>query len=168
MAGFDAGALLFIGSLVRVVSEGDSDSIRCHARENDANRVLMLAISAVVGLVILVTVAAQLSQPGKSQVALIIGTLALAWLYANTIYALHYAHLFYGEQNTGGLDFPGTVTPDYLDFFYFSFTLGMTFQTADVTISSKTIRRVALAQCIGSFIFNIGILAFTINTLGSG
>lgn len=168
MAGFDGGALVFLGSLWRLVKGGDSDNIARHARENDANRVLMLVISAVVGLVILVTVKAQLSQPGEPQAALIIGTLAIAWLYANTIYALHYAHLFYGEHHAGGLEFPGTSTPDYLDFFYFSFTLGMTFQTADVSILSRTIRRVALAQSISAFIFNIGILAFTINTLGSG
>lgn len=84
------------------------------------------------------------------------------------LYALHYAHLFYGQGNTdGGLSFPDTDTPDYLDFVYFAFTLGMTFQTSDVAINSRTIRRVVLAQSLAAFIFNIGILAFTINTLGS-
>ena len=102
---------------------------------------------------------------------LIVATLALAWLFSNTVYALHYAHLFYlvdgSGKDGGGIDIPACTEPDYWDFLYFSFTLGMTFQTSDVEISSRTVRRVVLGQCLAAFVFNIGVLAFTINVLGS-
>ena len=99
---------------------------------------------------------------------LIIATLALAWLFSNSIYALHYAHLAYrDETECAGIAFPGTTQPVYWDFVYFAFTLGMTFQTSDVTISDARIRRVVILQCLAAFVFNIGVLAFTINVLGS-
>jgi uncharacterized membrane protein len=89
------------------------------------------------------------------------------------VYTLHYAHLFYGRDDdgsgdAGGLDFPDTKEPDYWDFLYFSYTLGMTFQTSDVTIASRRMRRVALGQSLAAFVFNLGVLAFTINTIGGG
>ena len=74
--------------------------------------------------------------------SLVIATLVLAWLFSNIVYALHYAHLFYSATRTatddsGGLDIPECDEPDYWDFVYFSFTLGMTFQTSDVDITSR-------------------------------
>ncbi|WP_430983547.1 DUF1345 domain-containing protein, partial [Escherichia coli] len=70
-------------------------------------------------------------------------------------------------KDAGGLEIPNCAEPDYWDFLYFSFTLGMTFQTSDVEISSRHIRRVTLGHCLAAFVFNIGVLAFTINVLGS-
>ncbi len=100
----------------------------------------------------------------------IIITLILAWLFSNTVYAFHYAHLAYSRPSAGcaGLDFPDTKEPVYWDFVYFAFTLGMTFQTSDVTISNGHIRKVVTVHSLAAFIFNIGVLAFTINVLGSG
>lgn len=167
MGGFDVAALLFGLLLVPVIRDGKAASIRRHAAENDANRTMLLVIAAVIALVLLITIWAELQEPGKPLAALIIATLAIAWLFGNTLYAIHYAHLFYGKG--GGeriLIFPDTNTPDYWDFLYFAFTLGMTFQTSDVEINGRGIRRVVLAQCVVAFVFNIGILAFTINTLG--
>ena len=125
-------------------------------------------------MVILVAVAKELQgKPQPSIVALVVGTLALAWLFSNTIYALHYAHLYYADADDDqaddkGLDFPKCDEPDYWDFLYFSFTLGMTFQTSDVEISSRRVRRVVLGHTMAAFVFNIGVLAFTINVLGGG
>jgi uncharacterized membrane protein len=101
--------------------------------------------------------------------SLVITTLVLAWLFTNTIYAIHYAHLAYIQPDAGdcGLEFPGTRQPVYWDFVYFAFTLGMTFQTSDVTITDPRIRRVVTVHCFAAFVFNIGVLAFTINVLGS-
>ena len=100
---------------------------------------------------------------------LIIVTLALAWLFSNTIYALHYAHLAYSQPDDG-LHRPrvsrDTAQPVYWDFVYFSFTCGMAFATSDVTITSEHIRRVVTVHCLAAFAFNIGVLAFTINLLG--
>ncbi|RYG75634.1 DUF1345 domain-containing protein, partial [bacterium] len=136
----------------------------------------LLAITAAVMLTVLAAVGTELGGEGKpapGTIALIIGTLALCWLFANTVYALHYAHIFYtadddGEGDTGGLDVPGTKEPDYADFLYFSLTLGMTFQTSDVEMTSGAMRRTALGHCMLAFLFNMGVLAFTVNVLGGG
>lgn len=171
MVGFDVAALLFLGSVVTLFDDGVAD-MRARAKANDANRVTLLATTALVMLAILVAVGAELSgKPDKLAVSLVIGTLVIAWLFSNTVYALHYAHLFYtsssGKGDDGGIEFPGTAkTPDYWDFLYFSWTLGMTFQTSDVSISSRHVRKVVTFHCLAAFVFNLGVLAFTINVLG--
>jgi uncharacterized membrane protein len=168
MGGFDIAAFVFLALLFPLVREGDAASIRRHAAENDANRPMLLVIGFVITTVLLVTIWVELQIPGQPLAALIIFTLAMAWLFANTLYALHYAHMFYGRgEGETSLTFPDTKTPDYWDFLYFAFTLGMTFQTSDVVINSRPVRRVVLAQSLASFAFNIGVLAFTINTLGT-
>jgi len=98
-----------------------------------------------------------------------IASVALSWFLLHTIFTLRYAHLFYSgsltgsEKQPGGLDFPENKTPDYLDFAYFSFVIGMTFQVSDVSITSSLIRRLALLHGIISFIFNTVIVALMIN-----
>lgn len=116
-----------------------------------------------------------MSQHGGHQpaiVALLLVTLALAWLFSNLVYTMHYAHLFYLRGTAGndrqGLDFPETPEPEYPDFLYFAFTLGMTFQTSDIAVTDKAMRSVVVLHCLAAFIFNLGILAFTINVLGGG
>jgi uncharacterized membrane protein len=69
-------------------------------------------------------------------------------------------------DDCGGIEMPGTKEPDYWDFVYFSFTLGMTFQTSDTAVTSGVFRRVIIFHCLAAFVFNIGVLAFTINVLG--
>jgi uncharacterized membrane protein len=90
-------------------------------------------------------------------------------VFSNTIYALHYAHLAYLMPADGccGFEFPGTDEPDYWDFVYFAFTCGMAFATSDVQINDQHVRRVVTIHCLAAFAFNIGVLAFTINVLGS-
>ncbi|MEG3089063.1 DUF1345 domain-containing protein [Sphingomonas sp. PB4P5] len=171
MAAFDIAALLFL-LIVAPLLKSRAEAMRQHAKDNDANRVLLLGLTATVMAVILVSVVSEM-MGGKSDalgIALIVGTLALAWLFSNTVYALHYAHLFYTDdekgKDTSGIDVPETNEPDYWDFVYFSFTLGMTFQTSDVEITSRHIRRTTIGHCLAAFVFNIGVLAFTINVLG--
>ena len=125
--------------------------------------------------VILVTVAAELAgrtKPDPAQIALVVVTLVLAWTFANVVYALHYAHLYYLQApdgtDSGGLSFPGDAEPDYWDFLYFSCTMGMTFQTSDVAVTSAAIRRIVLFHGLAAFVFNLGVIAFTVNVLGSG
>ena len=147
--------------------------MRRATRENDANRALLLAITAATMGVILVAVAGELKGRNDTlAIVLVVTTLALSWLFSNMVYAMHYAHLFYsaddGGTDAGGIDFPGCKEPDYWDFLYFSATLGMTFQTSDVEITSRRIRRVVLGQCLAAFVFNLGVIAFTINVLGGG
>jgi uncharacterized membrane protein len=173
MTAFDVGAAVFLVSVATLLPRGKAEQMRRATRANDANRAVLLGFTGVTTVVILVAVAKELE--GKNDataIALVIGTLVLAWLFSNTVYALHYAHLFYigddAGKDAGGLDIPDCAEPDYWDFIYFSFTLGMTFQTSDVQITSRRIRRVTIGHCLAAFVFNLGVLAFTINVLGGG
>jgi uncharacterized membrane protein len=171
MAAFDIASLLFLATIAPLLRRGAKD-IRQHAKDNDANRALLLGLTAIVSLVVLVAVASEMGG-GKGNAmttALLVSTLALAWLFSNTVYALHYAHLYYSGDGKGGdsrgIDIPECTEPDYWDFIYFGFTLGMTFQTSDSDITSAQIRRTAIGHCLAAFVFNIGVLAFSINVLG--
>ena len=171
MAAFDIAAALFL-VIAAPLLKSEADDMRRQAKDNDANRTLLLGLTFTVMVVILVSVASEM-MGGKSDalgIGLIVATLMLAWLFSNTVYALHYAHLFYSDdpqgKDCGGVEVPNADEPDYWDFVYFSFTLGMTFQTSDVDITSAAIRRVVVGHCLAAFVFNIGVLAFTINVLG--
>ncbi len=171
---FDAAALVFLISLMPLLSDGTANAIRAHARDNDANRGLMLGLTSLLTVVAMAAITAELKGAqtgGWLPIAKLVVTLLLVWTFANSIYALHYAHAFYASDedsgdDIGGVDFPGTKTPDYWDFAYFSFTMGMTFQTSDVDITGGAIRKVALFHSFAAFVFNIGVIAFTINVLG--
>ncbi|KEQ54649.1 DUF1345 domain-containing protein [Sphingobium chlorophenolicum] len=174
MAGFDLAALAFILSVWPLL-DADPDAMRRTAANNDANRGLMLLLTAIVSAVVLIAVGVAVSQhggPSVAAIALLLATLTLAWLFSNLVYAMHYAHIFYlageGGGDSGGLDFPDTREPGYWDFLYFAFTLGMTFQTSDVAVTNGDMRQTALFHCLAAFVFNLGILAFTINVLGGG
>jgi uncharacterized membrane protein len=174
MVAFDAAAGLFL-LLCLPLLRHEAEAMRKAARENDANRVVLLILTVILTLVILVTVAGELA--GKDHTTpieklLVAVTLVLAWTFANTVYAFHYAHLYYtghiGGGDMGGLDFPGDrQEPDYFDFLYFSFTLGIALQTSDVAIQSPRIRTIVIGHCIAAFIFNLGVLALAINILAS-
>jgi uncharacterized membrane protein len=174
MLGFDIGALVFMALCAPLFSH-EAEDMRRAARRNDANRALLLALTAIVSGVIMVTVAGVLMQQGARkplEIALVLATLCLSWLFSNLVYALHYAHLYYraGEdgKDCGGCNFPGTKEPDYWDFAYFSSCLGMTFQTSDTDITENRIRQVGMFHGLAAFVFNIGVIAFSINVLGSG
>jgi len=171
MTAFDAAAILFLVLCLRLLRTQEAAVIRQHAAANDANRRMLLGLTGIVIGTLFVAIAAEAigHNPQPFTKALIISTLALAWLFSNTIYALHYAHLAYRHPERGclGLEFPGTKVPVYWDFVYFAFTCGMAFATSDVQITSQHIRKVVTVHCLAAFAFNIGVLAFTINVLGS-
>jgi uncharacterized membrane protein len=175
LVGFDAAAVIFIASVLPVLRAPSAHVMRRHARDNDANRVMLLIITITVMLVILTTVAWILSDRGAmkaSTVALVVSTLGLSWIFSNIVYALHYAHLFYADRDHSGGDdrglaFPSTDEPVYADFVYFAFTIGMTFQTSDVEICTRRMRQVVTYHALAAFVFNIGVLAFAINVVGS-
>ncbi|MBB6124149.1 DUF1345 domain-containing protein [Sphingobium subterraneum] len=172
MGGFDIAAMVFIATLWPLFGH-DHKQIRDAARRNNANREVMLLVTFIVSFVLLVAVGVELSQKQNHSawtITLVIATLMLAWLFSNFIYAMHYAYLWYSPDtegdDCGGVDFPGDGPPEFWDFTYFSFTLGMTFQTSDMDITSRSIRKVVTAHCLAAFVFNLGIVAFTINVLG--
>jgi uncharacterized membrane protein len=171
MTAFDVAAILFLILCVSLLGTREARIIREHACDNDANRVLLLVITGIVLGVMLTAISAEAigHNPQPVTKAMIIVTLALAWLFANTIYALHYAHLVYTHPDVGcvGLEFPHTAHPVYWDFVYFSFTCGMAFATSDVVVTTTHMRKIVTIHCLAAFAFNIGVIAFTINVLGS-
>ena len=172
IAAFDVAAVLFLALCWQLLTIDDPATIEKIAMDNDANRTFLLVITVIVMGVLLIAVAAETvgHNPKLLDKALIIATLIIAWLFSNTVYALHYAHMAYVQPGSGccGFRFPGTDQPVYWDFVYFAFTCGMAFATSDVQITDQRIRKVVTFQCLAAFAFNIGVLAFTINLLASG
>ncbi len=170
MSGFDIAAALFLLTCVPVLKIRDPEVIERAAEHNDANRTELLVLTGIVMAVLLIAIAAVTAkvEPEPWTKAIVILTLFLAWLFSNMVYALHYAHMAYMQPGKGsaGLAFANTAQPVFWDFVYFAFTIGMTFQTSDVAITSDRIRRVVTVHSFAAFIFNIGVLAFTINVLG--
>ncbi|GAB3290107.1 DUF1345 domain-containing protein [Hymenobacter humi] len=167
--------LLLIGA---AMFTADAATIRKVANSEDLGRllafvfVLVAALASLLAVVALMGTIDTLSRTALTQhVALSIVAVLEAWLLVHTVFTLHYAHIYYDndEKNgsdTRGLDFPGNdPEPDYLDFAYFAFTIGMAAQTADVTIPGKRQRRTALLHAIISFGFNTAIVALSISAL---
>lgn len=172
---FDVGAIVFLLSLAPLLDDAaDARAMRVHAADNDANRRLILGLTTLMAFAVMAAMAGELAGARAGDpltIVKLVGTLALVWLFANSVYALHYAHAYYlphsaRDGDAGGLDFPGTAAPGYGDFAYFAFTLGMTFQTSDVAITEPAIRRIVLLHSMAAFVFNIGVIAFAINVLG--
>lgn len=172
--GFDMAAVVFLVSLLPFLgTEGRGAGLRRQADANSANRVLMLLVTTLLTVVVMAAIGADLPGARKGDpvaMVMLVASLLLIWLFANTVYALHYAHDFYSGDTAGdargGLVFPGTRQPCFADFAYFAFTLGMAFQTSDVSVTSSRLRLVVLLHSFAAFVFNIGVIAFIINVLG--
>lgn len=176
---WDAAALFFLLVTTTMALRETHEQVRLRAKNMDAGAVFVLLLTLLgVGscLVAIVTGSDEVHQfaGSKGMAAAVVGTtVVLTWLVMQCSFALHYAHLYYGdsdtnpEQHAGGLEFPGEKRPDYLDFAYFSFVLGMTFQVSDVQIVDRGLRRLALLHGVISFFFTTVILALTINILAS-
>ena len=169
---FDTAAVLFLLLCWGILRIDDPAKMQRIAQLNDANRTFLLIITAIVMAVLLTAVADETvgRNPSVLAKALIITTLIVAWLFSNTIYALHYAHMAYRGSDTSctGFRFPETPQPIYWDFVYFSFTCGMAFATSDVQVTDQHVRKIVAFHCLAAFAFNIGVLAFTVNLLASG
>ena len=129
---------------------------------------LLLTIAAAIaslGAIFAELAALERANPSYAlYIGLAIATVVLSWTFIHTIFALHYAHDFYGEASRSeGLKFPGNTQPDYWDFVYFAFVIGMTFQVSDVAITNKSIRRMVVAHGALSFFFSTAIVALTVN-----
>lgn len=149
--------------------------IRQTAKKDDGSTVfvfLLIVISSFASLITVLLLMLSQQKDSSQDVfylpAAIMGIL-LSWLMVHTIYAFHYAHMYYDDdvnepgKDAHGLDFPGDAEPTYIDFVYFSFVIGCTFQVSDVEISSRRIRRVALVHGLLSFGLNTFVVALTIN-----
>lgn len=172
MTAFDSASFSFALLCVPLFRH-EARQMRESAKKNDANRGILLLVAFVVMCVVLVAVGRELSQQGRPKTAdviLVVVTLSLCWLFSTLVYCLHYAHLFYRQDQNGadmgGVCFPETEEPNYWDFLYFSSCLAMTFQTSDVDITSRKLRRTVMFHSFGAFVFNLGVIAFSINILG--
>jgi uncharacterized membrane protein len=172
LLGWEVGVVLYLGLAYQAMNDCDVNHIRRRAALQDEGRIAMLVMTVVAALASIAAIFAELQGgAGRTPAQLILATLTIvtSWAFIHTIFALHYAHEFYDENHHrgGGMQFPGEEPPDYWDFCYFSFVIGMCAQVSDVTVASKSIRRTVLAHSIVSFIFNAALLALTVNIAAS-
>lgn len=144
---------------------------RVATREDDsraAARVMLVAASLVSLAAIVAALHRSTSASLALEVALTAGCLVaviVSWLTVNTVFVLRYAHLYYGGDAVGGIDFPGGPPPSYVDFAYLAFTVGMTFQVSDTAVTGPVVRSTVLRHALLSFVFSTSIIAMTINVL---
>jgi uncharacterized membrane protein len=169
LMGWDVAIALYLGLAYHVFANSDVHRIRRNAARQDDGKLTILTSTVAAALASLAAIFAELGTSAAaarphSHLVLAAATILLSWGFIHTMFALHYAHEFYDETAGRGLSFPGEEPhPDYLDFVYFSFVIGMTSQVSDVAITSKLIRRTATVHGIVSFLFNAALLALTIN-----
>jgi uncharacterized membrane protein len=175
LVGWDVGLALYLGLLLRMMSVAEVRHIRMRAKLQDEGQITVLALTAIAALASLGAIVALLgmSEAGNREPAhlmLAVTTIFLSWTFTHSMFALHYAHEFYDENGGrgGGLIFPGDLRePDYWDFVYFSFVIGMTSQVSDIAITCRPIRHTVSAHGIISFFFNVTLLALTVNIAAS-
>lgn len=171
-------AMTYLGFAWIAVGRADSGMTRVRAQLYDQTGyvifllVLIASTASVVAIGFIVSDVRQL--PLAQRAALLtLSILALlqSWLLIQTLFAFHYARWYYCREDASkdhirGLRFPGDKEPDYLDFAYYSFVVGMTSQVSDVAVVARHMRRLTLIHGVLSFIFNIAILAMSINIIG--
>src|SRR5437763_1389698 len=174
LIGWDVGIALYLVLVYTLMARTGIGEIRAHAADQDEGRLAMLVLTVFAALASLGAILAELGVSSGAprtpvQLALATTTIVLSWAFTHTIFALHYAHDYYGEHGAkhSGLNFPGDEEPDYWDFVYFSFVIGMTSQVSDVAVTSKLIRQTVAAHGIVSFFFNATLLALTVNIAAS-
>ena len=174
LTGWDVGVALYLLLVYLRISGAPVAAIRHRAAIQDEGAFALLLLCACAAIASLVAILAEVgnAQASDAWANLLIGmgTIVLSWLFMHTIFALHYAHEYYGERRDdriGGLKFPGNQPPDYWDFLYFSFVVAMTSQVSDVVITSKVIRRVVNMHGVLSFFFNLSVLALTVNMVSN-
>jgi uncharacterized membrane protein len=179
IAAWDVFALASLGLSWAVIVAAEPRQVRSTARLQDSSRKIIFTLVVTAACASLVAVGFLVGRGRGLPRDLLAGRLALsvlavvsAWLLVHTTFALRYAHLYFGEgaegghaSHAGGLAFPGEGHPDYADFAYFSFVIGMTSQVSDVAVTSKQLRRLVLIHGILSFGFNTLILALTVNVV---
>jgi uncharacterized membrane protein len=180
MVGWDIFSICLIGLSWLTFFVTDAKELCLKAKQQDESRyaifliVLLAVCISIVGiLIVLKNTDENLVRKELHTIVSMLGV-ALSWFLLHTTLTLRYAHLFYvhtfsqQHQHKGGINFPEEIDePDYLDFAYFSFVIGMTFQVSDVQVTSQSMRRVVLLHGLISFVFNTIIVALTINTIAN-
>jgi len=177
LLGWCVGAGCFLVLSWWLAVEFDADRTRERAQAQDQSRmilfllVLVLVLASVAAIVLMLQSVKGLSAAQRTgHLILAMTALACSWLLMHTIFAFRYAHRYYQEllepgPNGGGLDFPGKLEPDYFDFMYCAYVVGMTSQVSDVQVTSREMRRLTLIHSVTSFAFNMVVLALSINVI---
>ena len=177
LLGWDIGVVLYLVLIHHLMVTCGIDEIRRRAAEDDEGALAVLILTGISALAIMGAIVAELGiakisgQPRSGLgVAIAMLTIFVSWAFVHTIFALHYAHEYYGERGdhaVGGLTFPGRQHPDYWDFLYFSLVVAMTSQVSDVVITSKIIRRLVTVHGALAFFFNVAVFALTVNIVSN-
>jgi uncharacterized membrane protein len=175
LIGWNLGIGLYLILAFNLMARSDVHRIRRRAANQDEGSIALLVLIVAAATASMAAIFAELGTTGgaprqPAQLVLATSTILLSWAFIHSMFALHYAHEFYGNGRdgiVGGISFPDDNEPDYWDFCYFAFTIGMCAQVSDATISSKTIRRTALSHSVISFVFNAALLALTVNIAAS-
>lgn len=169
VAGWAAACIIYIVWVWAVVWGYDPVATKGHALREDPGRglsdvlLLVASVASVVAIVVILVQAHQLHGFERGILAfLAVVSVALSWILVHTLYMLRYAQLYF-EDDTRPIDFNEKATPQYSDFAYLSFTLGMTFQVSDTNVSSVRVRKTVLRHTLLSYVFGTVILATTIN-----
>jgi uncharacterized membrane protein len=171
LIGWDVGVTIYlVAAAVMMARCSTVAAIRNNAAVQDEGALAVLILTVVAAVASLGAIFAELAiiERGAPSypfyIGLAIGTVVLSWAFTHTIFTLHYAHEFYGDRaQKNGLKFPDDPQPDYWDFVYFAFVIGMTFQVSDVAVTHKSIRRMVVAHGALSFFFSTAIVAMTVN-----
>ena len=173
---WNAACSWFIGASLLGMSGRKGRDIQARAAEQDDGRGMILGLVLLASAASLGAVGVELSQAKAdhglfkiARVALAFYTVVVSWFVAQLIFALHYAHEYYGLDGAAppalrkGLKFPEGGEPDYWDFLHFSVVIGVASQTADISFDSRTLRRVGTVHSLLAFAFNTIVVALTIN-----
>ncbi len=179
LVAWDCATGLYLLLAMAMMAGSNIDRIRYRAALQDEGQFVILGLTTITALVSLAGIMAELAAAKRLEgqghaswqhVALAGLTVLLSWTFTHTMFAIHYAHEYYGgpeDKPTEGLEFPGHDSPDYWDFVYYSFVIGTACATADVNVTSRIIRRMTTLHCVVAFFFNTTILALTVN-IGAG
>jgi uncharacterized membrane protein len=171
---WDAAVSLYLVVAFYVIARFELSHVRQRAADEDEGASLILVLTVAAAAASIAAIFAELGAAQKERasglhVAHAVATVLLSWTFIHVIFAFHYAHEFYGEAkggHKGGLQFPDDNRPEYWDFVYFSFVIGMTFQVSDVQVTSKQVRRLVVAHGMVSFFYNVAVLALMVNIGG--
>jgi uncharacterized membrane protein len=173
LTGWDVTALATLGWVWRDIHGLDAEQTMAVATREDDSRAATRMIVVVACVVSLLGVAFALVKSRRAHGALdtvltieSVVTVVLSWALVHLVYLLRYAHLYYTDP-PGGVDFHGDEAPDYGEFAYLAFTIGMTYQVSDTDLGSRAIRRALLGHALLSYLFGTVILALTINLVAN-
>ncbi|QGF25090.1 DUF1345 domain-containing protein [Raineyella fluvialis] len=171
VAGWIVTALVYCGWTWATIAPMDAEQTRSHSTAEDAGRgttdviLLIAALASLVGVAVLLAAGSQKGSSAIAETGLGVLCVISSWLLVHTLFTMRYARLYY--ENGGGIGFNQDEDPDYQDFAYLTFTVGMTYQVSDTDITSKAIRHTILRHGLLSYLLGAVVLASTVNLVAS-